>query len=75
LVHWNAPSPSRRKRPTTVNLTFQVGEVSERVTVDTTSALINYEHHQVGGLVTRQQIENLPLYGRNFLELAKLDRA
>ena len=49
--------------------------MSERVTVDTTSALINYEHHQVGGLVTRQQIENLPLYGRNFLELAKLDRA
>ncbi|MGH9941493.1 MAG: carboxypeptidase regulatory-like domain-containing protein [Pyrinomonadaceae bacterium] len=58
---------------TTVNLTLQVGEVRERVTVDTAAPLVNYEHHQVGGLVSRQQIENLPLNGRNFLELAKLE--
>ena len=58
---------------TTLNLTLQVRGVDARLTVDTSSALINYEHHQVGGLVSRQQIENLPLNGRNFLELAKLE--
>jgi len=58
---------------TTVNLTLQVGELSEQVTVDDVAPLITYEHHQVGGFVSRQQIENLPLNGRNFLELAKLE--
>lgn len=58
---------------TTLNLTLQAGAVSEQVTVNTSSAVINSEQHQVGGLVSRQQIENLPLNGRNFLELAKLE--
>ena len=58
---------------TTVNLPLQVGELSEQVRVDDIAPLITYEHHQVGGLVSRQQIENLPLNGRNFLELAKLE--
>ena len=58
---------------TTLNLTLQVGELSEQVTVDTAAPLMQYEHHQVGGLVGRRQIEDLPLNGRNFLELAKLE--
>ena len=58
---------------TTHNLTLQVGAVSEQVAVITSSALINTEHHQVGGLVSRQQVENLPLNGRNPIELAKLE--
>ena len=57
----------------TVNLSLQVGKLSEQVRVDDVAPLISYEHHQVGGLVSRQQIENLPLNGRNFLELAKLE--
>src|SRR5438552_360424 len=58
---------------TTVNLTLQVGDVREAVTVENVAPLINYEQHQVGGVVSRKQIENLPLNGRNFLDLAKLE--
>src|SRR5215471_369145 len=58
---------------TTVNLTLQVGGVSEKLMVNDAAPLIHYEHHQVGGLVNRAQIENLPLNGRNFLDLAKLE--
>src|SRR3989442_13096859 len=58
---------------TTVNLTLEIGEVTEQVTIDDVAPLINYESHQVGGVVSRQQIENLPLNGRNFLDLARLE--
>src|SRR5437016_631542 len=58
---------------TTVNLSLQIGDVSEQVTVDDAAPLINYEQHQMGGVVSRKQIENLPLNGRNFLDLAKLE--
>lgn len=46
---------------TTLNLTLQIGKISEQVPVDTATPLIQYEHHQVGGLVSREQIEDLPL--------------
>jgi hypothetical protein len=58
---------------TSVDLTFQLGEVTEEVTVTDAAPMIRYDHHQIGGLVSRAQIENLPLNGRNFLELAKLE--
>src|SRR6266852_6320796 len=58
---------------TTVNLTMQLGATSETVTVDAASPQLRYDTHEVGGVVTRQQIEGLPLNGRSFLELAKLE--
>lgn len=58
---------------TVINLSLQVGGVSEEATVNTAAPLIHYDHHQVDGVVSRAQIENLPLNGRNFLELAKLE--
>ena len=58
---------------TTVNLPLRMGEISEKVAVDDAAPLINYEHYQVSGVVNRVQIENLPLNGRNFLELARLE--
>ena len=58
---------------TTVDLTLELGEMTESVTVAGTQPLIRHDHHQVGGVVTRDQIERLPLNGRNFLELAKLE--
>lgn len=58
---------------TTLSLALELGDVSETVTVSAVLPLIRHDHHQVAGVVTRAQIENVPLNGRNFLELAKLE--
>jgi len=59
---------------TTVDLSLRVGEVAQQVNAATeASPQLQYDPHQVGGLISRIQIENLPLNGRNFLELAKLE--
>ena len=58
---------------TTVNLDMQVGAVSDSVTVDGASPQIRYDSPQVGGVVHREQIQELPLNGRSYLELAKLE--
>ena len=58
---------------TTVDLPLEIGDVSPSLDVVGVAPLIQRDHHQVGGVVTRAQIENLPLNGRNFLELAKLE--
>src|SRR5215468_3938506 len=59
---------------TTVNVSLQVGQTTEIVTVTgTTASTINYESNTVQGVVTRQQIDNLPLNGRSFLNLAQLE--
>ena len=58
---------------TDVNLVMQVGASPESVTVKAASAQIHYESHQIDGIIARPQIEGLPLNGRNFLELAKLE--
>jgi hypothetical protein len=58
---------------TTVDVVLEVGDVTERVTVGGTLPVIQRDDHQIGGVVTRDQIDRLPLNGRNFLELAKLE--
>src|SRR5262245_10898605 len=59
---------------TTVDLSLRIGEVAQQVNAATeASPQLQYDSHQVGGLISRTQIENLPLNGRNFLELAKLE--
>jgi hypothetical protein len=58
---------------TTADFTLRVGDVSESITVDGASPQIRYDSHTVGGLVARSQVEGLPLNGRSFLELAKLE--
>lgn len=57
----------------TVNLSMQIGPGSENLTVEGASPQIRYESHEIDGMITRPQIEGLPLNGRNFLELAKLE--
>ena len=58
---------------TTLDVSLELGEISERMTVGATEPLIRRTEHQVGGVVSRAQIESLPLNGRNFLELARLE--
>src|SRR5213080_3208191 len=58
---------------TDVNLVMQVGASPESVTVKGASPQIHYESHEIDGMIARPQIEGLPLNGRNFLELAKLE--
>ena len=57
----------------TVNFSMQIGPGTDYVTVQGASPQIHYESHEVDSMITRPQIEGLPLNGRNFLELAKLE--
>jgi hypothetical protein len=57
----------------TVNLSMQIGPGSENLTVEGASPQIRYESHEVDGIITRPQVEGIPLNGRSFLELAKLE--
>jgi hypothetical protein len=58
---------------TTADFALRLGDVKESITVDGASPQIRYDSHAVGGVVTASQIQNLPLNGRSFLELAKLE--
>ena len=60
-------------RVTTVDLQMQVGAANEVVSVQGEAAQIDYDSHTIGGVITRQEIENLPLNGRSFLNLAMLE--
>ncbi len=60
-------------RATTVDFALEVGVASETVTVGAVFPKIRYDSYEVSGTVTPSQVETLPLNGRNFLELAKLE--
>jgi hypothetical protein len=57
---------------TTVRITMQVGTRTEAITVTGAATLVDLETNRVQGVVGRTQIENLPLNGRSFLNLAQL---
>src|SRR5262245_15464210 len=56
-----------------VDFKLEVGEASETVVVSSETPAINTTEYKIDGVVNRQQIENLPLNGRNFLQLAMLE--
>ncbi len=49
-----------------VNLTLEVGNVVERVTVTAEASIVNTTLSSTSGLVTEQQVKDLPLNGRSF---------
>lgn len=55
------------------NVKLQLGQASQVVEVQGTEVTINTEQATVQGVLTTQQIENLPINGRNFLDLAQLE--
>ena len=58
---------------TPLDFALEVGGASEEVTVvGTSEAQVDRVDHEVAGVVGAQQIQNLPLNGRNFLDLAQL---
>src|SRR5271155_5460721 len=56
-----------------VNLSLPVGAASTVVTVAEQSVAVNTEQATVQGVLSKEQIENLPVNGRNFLDLAQLE--
>jgi Carboxypeptidase regulatory-like domain/TonB-dependent Receptor Plug Domain len=56
-----------------VNLRLEVGEIAQTVTVAADAPVVNTTTTQVSGLVTEQQIKDLPLNGRSFDNLITLN--
>src|SRR2546423_410569 len=57
--------------PGTMNL--EVGAGNTVVTVEGAAVSVNTDQTMIQGVVTSNQIENLPINGRNFLDLAQLE--
>ncbi len=55
------------------NAKLQVGQASQLVEVQASAVEVNTEQATIQGVLTTQQIENLPINGRNFLDLAQLE--
>src|SRR5215813_8181998 len=55
-----------------LDFTLQVGEVSQTVEVSGAAALIATENATVGTVIENKRIVEMPLNGRNFLQLASL---
>src|SRR5207249_3009114 len=56
-----------------VNLMLDVGDLKEQITVTEEAQIVNTTMSSTSGLVTGEQIKNLPLNGRSFLELMRLN--
>ena len=52
---------------------LELGSSSTVVEVSSQAITVNTDQAQVSGTLTTQQIENLPINGRNFLDLAQLE--
>jgi hypothetical protein len=49
---------------------LEVGQVSQQVTVEASTIFLNSEKAEVGQVIPESMIKELPLNGRNFLDLA-----
>jgi Carboxypeptidase regulatory-like domain len=55
------------------NPKLQVGQESQVIEVQSNAVEVNTEQASVQGVLTSDQIDNLPVNGRNFLDLAQLE--
>src|SRR5579871_344772 len=58
---------------TTLAFKLDAGTQTEVVEVQDSSIQVQHEHASVGGVLNARQIDNLPVNGRNFLDLAQLE--
>jgi hypothetical protein len=65
----SAPSPLEINETLRIDLKLEIGSVSDIVTVDAQGSRIETENTTVGGTVTGVAIAELPLNGRNTLDL------
>src|SRR5947209_6017877 len=56
-------------RDAVVNFTLQPGSLQETVSVTAEASLVNTTSGTLGGLVTEQKVADLPLNGRNYMDL------
>src|SRR6266478_1285453 len=54
-------------------MTLELGSGSTIITVEGSAVIVDTEQTSIQGVVTSDQIENLPINGRNFLDLAQLE--
>lgn len=55
------------------NISLRVGAATEEVVVSSDAVQVNTVQSTVEGVLTEQQIDNLPISGRNFLDLSQLE--
>ena len=55
------------------NVRLQLGAATEVVQVQSSSVSVNTDQAAIQGVLTTQQIETLPINGRNFIDLAQLE--
>ena len=58
---------------TAIDFSLKVGHESTTVRVDASTVTVNSETTSVEGVLSARQINNLPVNGRNFLDLAQLE--
>jgi len=58
---------------TSGNVTLEVGSSTTVVEVASSAVAVNTDQATIQGVITQTQIENLPINGRNFLDLAQLE--
>src|SRR5215472_6505314 len=55
-----------------LDFSLQVGNVSDTVEVQASAATLDTENSTIGAVIENKRIEELPLNGRNYLQLASL---
>jgi hypothetical protein len=57
----------------TANVKLQLGQENQVIEVQASTVAVNTEQAEVQGILNSEQIANLPVNGRNFLDLAQLE--
>ena len=55
-----------------IDLTLEIGQISETVTAESTAPIIDTETNTLGSVIDETQMKEIPLNGRNFIQLGHL---